>query len=125
MNSKVQVFVQSKGYQVAVLLEGEEADVYPVFLSFLNWGASLSEELFIIGYNQYYFWCTHRRLLKYYENILEHKFYLKFGHEPEGRARDLIPILAQTKVNNLPYRNFLPQGSRFFLECTSFKEEEI
>lgn len=112
------LYIQTQGPKVAVLIEDQDREkLESVFFSFFNWGCSLSNDLFETGNpNSCYFWTTRRRLFHYFENIIEHRFFLKYGYEPCDRCRSLINKMAQDRMNKLELRSFLPRNTRSYLE---------
>ncbi len=113
----IKLFQQSKGQKLAVLMVGEWEEVEESFCSFYNWAGSLDTELRQTGKeNSLWFWTTRKRLLNYYQNIIEHKFYLRYGYEPGERGQAFIREAAQKKLESIPYLNFLPRSNgRFYL----------
>lgn len=116
MNHAIKIYLQSKGNRVAILLEGEKGIVEQIFWSFDNWGAAISELQETGKENRFYFWTSPKKLLHYYENILEHKFYLLCGYEPCEKCKQLIPKLARQKIEKIEYQNFLPRSTRSYYE---------
>ena len=108
---KVQFFQQSKGQNIAILMVGEKKELEETFCSFFNWGGCSNSELIETGKkDSFYLWSTRKVLLNYYQNISEHKFYLKYGYEPGERGQTYIKELARKKLKSIPYMNFLPRS---------------
>ena len=110
----IKLWYQTKGNRLAILLEGDSREeINGAFLSFHNWGAAVSE-LYETGVdNKCYFWTNKKKLLNYYINIIEHKFYLKYGRELFDKTKELSIIQAKKKVENIEYMQFLPRKYYF------------
>lgn len=112
---KVQLFKQTKGEKVAILMEGNKEDVRAVFLSFYNWRGCVSRELEETGTShRWYVWTTKKLLTNYFENIIDHRHYLRFGHELEGRKKHFLSDIARRRLEKIPYMEFLPRNDRSY-----------
>ena len=111
MKHQIQFFQQSKGQKIAILLVGEREEIEETFCSFFNWAGCSNSDLIQTGKeDSFYLWSTRKALLNYFQNIIEHKFYLKYGYEPGARGQAYIRELAQKKLDSIPYLNFLPRS---------------
>ena len=112
----VKLWYQTKGNRLAILIEGEKEEIESRFPSFYNWNASFSE-LYETGIEtRCYFWTSRQKLLDYYINIIEHKFFLKYGRELFDKAKELSIKQAKEQIKKIEYMQFLPRYSRVYLE---------
>ena len=113
--SKVKLFQQSKGQKLAILMVGGRKELEETFCSFFNWAGSSDTNPKETGMeNCFYFWTARKKLLNYFRNIIEHKFYLRYGYQPGSRGQAYINEMAQKRLDNIPYLNFLPRSDGRF-----------
>lgn len=106
---------QSKGHKLAVLIEGDPGELQQTSDSLFNWNAA---DRFYHTDNpkQLFFWTDKVRLLHYFENLLEHRFYMKYGHEPNfPGAKELIHSSAVKHLNGIPTDGYIIRLNHYLI----------
>lgn len=112
---RVQLFKQTKGEKIAILMEGNLEDIQATFLSFYNWRGCLSRDPQETGsIRRWIIWTTKKLIFNYFENIIEHRYYLLFGRELEGRKKKYLGDIARRRLERIPYLEFLPRSDKSY-----------
>lgn len=94
------------------------------YFSFYNWQGT-GGELYSMGvYNgkfRYFIWSNKRKLIKYFYNIKEHKYFLKTGREPDGPSfKTELLKQAERTYKNLEKREVMSRKALFFINTNYY-----